>query len=127
MLRTAVEKLRADDLRLLRVSSVYETEPVGFKDQPMFLNQVAEFESELSPRELLARAKDVERELGRVATFVNGPRNIDIDLILCGAMVVESEDLVVPHPRYRERRFVLDPLLELNPDLRDPVTGLRIA
>ena len=127
MLRAAVEMLQAPDLRLLRVSSVYETEPVGFKEQPWFLNQVAEFESELSPRELFNRAKAVERELGRVPTFQNGPRNIDIDLILCGDAVVQSEDLVVPHPRYRERRFVLDPLLELNPELRDPVTGLRIA
>ncbi len=127
MLRAAVERLNAPDLRLLRVSSVYETEPVGFREQPWFLNQVAEFESDLAPRELLNRAKAVEKELGRVPTFVNGPRNIDIDLLLCGDAVVQSEDLVVPHPRYRERRFVLDPLLELNPDLRDPVTGLRIA
>lgn len=127
MLQSAVEKLQAPDLRLLRVSSIYETEPVGYREQPWFLNQVAEFESELSPRELFHRAKNVEHELGRVPTFVNGPRNIDIDLILCGDAVVESDDLVVPHPRYRERRFVLDPLLELNPDLRDPVTGLRIG
>jgi 2-amino-4-hydroxy-6-hydroxymethyldihydropteridine diphosphokinase len=127
MLRAAVERLQAADLRLARVSSVYETAPAGYVDQPWFLNQVAEFDSELSPRELLARARSIENELGRVRTFVNGPRNIDIDLILCGDAVVSSKDLVVPHPRYRERRFVLEPLLELSPDLRDPATGERLA
>ena len=127
MLRAAVEKLQAPDLRLARVSSVYETAPVGYVDQPWFLNQVAEFDSALSPGELLARARSVENAMGRVRTFVNGPRNIDVDLILCGEAVLASEDLVVPHPRYRERRFVLEPLLELNPELRDPVTGERLA
>ncbi len=127
MLRAAVEKLQATDLRLARVSSVYETAPVGYVDQPWFLNQVAEFDSELSPRDLLARARGVENEMGRVRSFVNGPRNIDIDLILCGDAVVASEDLIVPHPRYRERRFVLDPLLELNPELRDPATGEKLV
>jgi 2-amino-4-hydroxy-6-hydroxymethyldihydropteridine diphosphokinase len=127
MLRAAVAKLDAPDLRLLRSSGIHETEPVGYRDQPRFLNQVAEFESELSPRDILNRAKAVERELGRVPTFVNGPRNIDIDLILCGDTVVNDGDLIVPHPRYSERSFVLDPLRELNPELRDPVTGLRIA
>jgi 2-amino-4-hydroxy-6-hydroxymethyldihydropteridine diphosphokinase len=127
MLHAAVEKLQAPDLRLTRVSGMYETAPVGYLDQPWFLNQVAEFDSALSPCELLARARSVENEMGRVRTFVNGPRNIDIDLILCGDAVVATEDLIVPHPRYRERRFVLKPLLELNPNLRDPATGERLA
>jgi 2-amino-4-hydroxy-6-hydroxymethyldihydropteridine diphosphokinase len=127
MLRSAVEKLQAPDLRLLRLSSVYETEPVGlpvgWKEQPWFLNMVAEFESKLTPRELLARAQRVERELGRVRTVRNGPRTIDVDLLLCGDSIVNEDDLVVPHPRYLERRFVLEPLLELHPEMRDPVTG----
>jgi len=79
----------------------------------MFMNAVAEFESELSPRELLERALGVEREMGRVRTVKNGPRNIDIDLILCGDLVVNEPDLVVPHPRYREREFVMKGLREL--------------
>ncbi len=123
LLRFAVERLQAPDLRLLRVSSVYETEPVGLRAQPMFLNMVAEFESSLSPRELLERAQLVEQELGRVRTVPNGPRTIDIDLLLCGDLLVNEDDLIVPHPRYRERRFVLDPLLELNPGLRDRISG----
>jgi 2-amino-4-hydroxy-6-hydroxymethyldihydropteridine diphosphokinase len=89
----------------------------------MFLNMVAEFESSLSPRELLERAQLVEQELGRVRTVPNGPRTIDIDLLLCGDLLVNEDDLIVPHPRYRERRFVLDPLLELNPGLRDRISG----
>jgi 2-amino-4-hydroxy-6-hydroxymethyldihydropteridine diphosphokinase len=127
MLRAAIEKLQAPDLRLLRVSSIYETEPVGLKEQPWFLNTVAEFESSLPPRELLNRALLVEQALGRVRTVPNGPRTIDVDLLLCGDLVVRKDDLVVPHPRYRERRFVLDPLLELNPELRDPISGDRIS
>jgi 2-amino-4-hydroxy-6-hydroxymethyldihydropteridine diphosphokinase len=126
MLRRAVELLQAADLRLVRMSSVYETEPVGLREQPMFLNAVAEFESELSPQDLLARAQAVEQALGRVRTIRNGPRTIDVDLLLCGDAIVDTPELTVPHPRYKERRFVLEPLLELNPELRDPATGERL-
>jgi 2-amino-4-hydroxy-6-hydroxymethyldihydropteridine diphosphokinase len=117
MLRAAVAMLDAPDLRLLRVSRIYETEPVGLREQPMFLNAVAEFESELTPLEILARAQGVERALGRVRTVRNGPRTIDVDLILCGDAVVDTAELTVPHPRYKERGFVLEPLGELRPDL----------
>jgi len=124
-IRTAVQKLQGADLRLIRLSSIYETEPVGLLDQPMFLNAVAEFESELSPRELLNRALGVEREMGRVRAVVNGPRNIDIDLLHCGDLVVDEPDLVVPHPRYREREFVMRGLRELQ--FRDPGASVRPA
>jgi len=126
MLRSAIDKLQAPDLRLLHTSSIYETEPVGFKKQPWFLNMVAEFESSLSPYELLERGRQVEEALGRQRTIVNGPRTIDVDLLLCGDTIVNSPDLTVPHPRYRERRFVLEPLLELNPTLVDPVTKQKL-
>jgi 2-amino-4-hydroxy-6-hydroxymethyldihydropteridine diphosphokinase len=122
-IRAAADRLNKPDLRLLQMSSLYETAPVGLLDQPLFLNAAAEFETELAPRALLERALGVESELGRVRTVRNGPRNIDVDLLLCGNLVVNEPDLVVPHPRYKERRFVLDPLLELNAGLRDPVTG----
>jgi 2-amino-4-hydroxy-6-hydroxymethyldihydropteridine diphosphokinase len=112
-IREAVAKLEAPDLRLVGLSSIHETEPVGLLDQPMFLNAVAEFESDLPPRELLTRALAVERQMGRVRTVPNGPRNIDIDLLLCGDLTVNEPDLVVPHPRYREREFVMRPLREL--------------
>jgi 2-amino-4-hydroxy-6-hydroxymethyldihydropteridine diphosphokinase len=126
MLRSAIDRLQAPDLRLVRTSSIYETEPVGFKEQPWFLNMVAEFESNLFPHELLDRARRVEEALGRQRSIVNGPRTIDVDLLLCGDTIVNSPDLTVPHPRYLERKFVLEPLLELDSTLIDPVTKQRL-
>jgi 2-amino-4-hydroxy-6-hydroxymethyldihydropteridine diphosphokinase len=119
--------LNAPDLRLLRKSSLYETEPIGFRDQGWFLNMVAEFETELFPKQLLHRMQKVERSLGRVRTVKNGPRTIDIDILLYGRAVVKTEELEIPHPRYRERRFTLAPLAELSPQLRDPVTRHTMA
>lgn len=126
-LRKALEKLQARDLRLRRASGLYETEPMGLKEQRWFLNQVAEFETELFPVQLLQRTQRIERVLGRRRTVVNGPRTIDIDIVLYGNAVVRAPELEIPHPRYRERRFVLEPLAELNEGLRDPVTGQSIA
>ena len=123
MLRQALGKLAAPALRLLRTSGLYETEPIGFREQAWFLNLVAEFATELLPKQLLHRTKSVERELGRKRTIPNGPRTIDIDILLYGRTIMESEELTLPHPRYRDRRFVLAPLAELNPKLRDPLTG----
>lgn len=126
-MREALEKLNASDLKLLRSSSLYETAPMGLTDQPWFLNQVAEFETSLLPLELLHRIHHIEKDLGRVRTVVNGPRTVDIDIILYGDTILQSADLEIPHPRYRERRFVLEPLAELAPTLRDPATGEPIA
>lgn len=126
LLRSALQKLESQDLRLRRVSGFYETEPVGLREQAWFLNLVAEFETELMPRQLLHRAQRVERELGRKRTVANGPRTVDVDLLLYGNSVIRCEELVVPHPRYHERRFVLAPLAELNPGLRDPVSGRTV-
>jgi len=95
---------------------------MGLTDQPWFLNQVAEFETSLFPLQLLHRIHRIEKELGRVRTVANGPRTVDIDIILYGNTIMQSAELQIPHPRYRERRFVLEPLAELNPALRDPVT-----
>lgn len=126
-LRSAVEQLTAPDLRLLRLSGLYETEPIGLRDQAWFLNQVAEFETDLMPLQLLRRAQKVERALGRRRTVRNGPRTLDVDILLFGSAVVDCDDLTVPHPRYHERRFVLAPLAELNPALRDPRTHQSVA
>jgi 2-amino-4-hydroxy-6-hydroxymethyldihydropteridine diphosphokinase len=122
-LRTALEQLDAPDLRLRRVSSFYETEPIGFREQPWFLNLAAEFETDLRPEQLLRRMQKVEMNMGRTRTIANGPRTIDIDILLYGNVVMTTGELEIPHPRYRERRFTLAPLAELNPDLTDPVTG----
>ena len=127
LLQTALDQLEGPDLKLLRVSSLYETEPIGLREQRWFLNLVAEFETKLFPKQLLQRIGKVERELGRKRTVRNGPRTIDIDILLYGNSVVKTEALEIPHPRYRERRFTLAPLVELNPELRDPVTRRSMA
>ncbi len=121
MLRDALTLLKAPDLRLTKISSVYETEPQDVKDQPWFLNLVAEAETDLFPMQLLARIHKIERQLGRKRTLAKGPRTIDIDILLFGNAVIDSASLVIPHPRLAERRFVLEPLAELAPELRHPL------
>ena len=121
-LRKALERLASEDVHLLRASRIYETEPVDYKDQAWFLNQVVEAETALFPMQLLARIGRIERELGRTRTVPKGPRTIDIDILLYGAARVATARLEIPHPRMAERRFVLAPLAELAPDLRHPVT-----
>jgi 2-amino-4-hydroxy-6-hydroxymethyldihydropteridine diphosphokinase len=126
-LTKAVGELQARDLRLRRLSGIYETEPMGLREQRWFLNQVAEFETELLPLQLLRRIRRIETRLGRTRVMVNGPRTIDIDIVLYGNAIVKTPDLEIPHPRYRERRFVLEPLAELNASLKDPETGRTVA
>lgn len=108
-------------------SRVYESEPVGYTDQPLFLNQVAAGETGLLPAALLGRLKTIEREMGREATFPGGPRLIDLDLLFYDDWVMAADGLIVPHPRLRERSFVLAPLHELAPEFRDPLTGVTIG
>jgi len=126
-LHQALDQLQARDLRLRRSSSLYETEPMGLRDQRWFLNQVAMFETELFPLQLLQRIHRIERSLGRRRVVLNGPRTIDIDILLYGNTVMKTADLEIPHPRYSERRFVLEPLAELDATLRDPVTHRTVA
>ena len=126
-LHQALDQLQSRDLRLRRSSSLYETEPMGLRDQRWFLNQVAMFETELFPLQLLQRIHRIERSLGRRRVVLNGPRTIDIDILLYGNTVMKTADLEIPHPRYSERRFVLEPLAELDATLRDPVTHRTVA
>lgn len=121
-LRRALELLASDDTRVVRTSSLYETEPQELRHQPWFLNLVAEIETRLFPMQLLARAQKIEKELGRKRIVAKGPRTIDIDIVLYGGFVVDTPQLHIPHPRLPDRRFVLEPLAELAPDLRHPVT-----
>jgi 2-amino-4-hydroxy-6-hydroxymethyldihydropteridine diphosphokinase len=120
-LREALRLLEAGQLHIRRVSSVYETEPQDRKDQPWFLNLVVEAETSLFPRQLLARIHKLERQLGRERAVPRGPRSIDIDILLFGDSVISTPALAAPHPRMAQRRFVLEPLAELAPDLRHPV------
>jgi 2-amino-4-hydroxy-6-hydroxymethyldihydropteridine diphosphokinase len=121
-LRTAREQIAAPDLRVLRESSIYETAPRDVEDQPWFLNQVIECETDLFPRQLLARLQKIERAMGRKKRVPKGPREIDLDILLYGDAVVKTPELEVPHPRLSERRFVLEPLAELVPDKKHPGT-----
>ena len=125
-LESALARLAAPDLRVLRVSSIYETEPVGFAAQRWFMNLVAEVQTDLFPMQLLSRIGKVERALGRVRSMKNGPRTLDVDILLYGKAVIRSAQLEIPHPRMAQRRFVLAPLAELTPDLRHPVTHQTI-
>jgi len=110
---------------VLRSTAPIETEPVGYEDQPRFLNAAARVETTRSPRELLALLLQVERELGRVRGEGPryGPRTIDLDLLLYGGETIDEPGLEVPHPRLHERRFALEPLLELDPGLAVPGRG----
>jgi 2-amino-4-hydroxy-6-hydroxymethyldihydropteridine diphosphokinase len=113
------------ELRLVRVSSLRETEPVGYVDQPQFLNGVAELETGLPARDLLTRLLAIERELGRTRGEgpTLGPRTIDLDLLLYGEETIAEAGLQVPHPRMHERRFALEPLAELDPSAVIPGRG----
>lgn len=124
-LRRALVLLAEDpDVAVVAVSSFRETDPVGYLDQPRFLNGAASVETDLSPRELLSRLLAVERVLGRTRDGPRfGPRTIDLDLLVYGDVTIDMPGLTVPHPRLRERRFALEPLAELDSGLVVPGQG----
>ena len=125
-LRTALAVL-ASIISDLCVSTFHETDPVGVGDQPRFLNAAATGRTVLPARDLLARFLDVEQRFGRTRAYSGAPRTLDIDLILYGGQIVEERDLSVPHPRFRERLFVLEPLDEIASDWVDPATGRTVG
>jgi 2-amino-4-hydroxy-6-hydroxymethyldihydropteridine diphosphokinase len=124
----AAERLAAV-IANLQLSDVVETEPEGdgLGEQPLYLNAVAAGETSLEPRELLEAILGIERAFGRERPYPGAPRTLDLDLILLGDVVVREAGLDVPHPRFRERFFVLGPLASIAPDLVDPVSGLRVG
>lgn len=121
--RALVELVRAG-CALSQVSSIYETAPVGFSDQPDFLNAVAEIETDLGPGELMDALAGIERKIGREETFKWGPRTIDLDILLYGDRTLAEDNLAIPHPEMSKRAFVLVPLAEIAPNARHPASGL---
>jgi 2-amino-4-hydroxy-6-hydroxymethyldihydropteridine diphosphokinase len=121
-LRSAVTQLGVAG-RLLAVSALYETQPVDVPDQPWFLNCVAAIETDQTPRELLQLALRVEAAMGRLRMREKGARNIDIDVVLFGDRIVDEPGLKIPHPAMHLRRFVLEPLVEIAPEVRHPGLG----
>ncbi|MBN7771770.1 2-amino-4-hydroxy-6-hydroxymethyldihydropteridine diphosphokinase [Clostridium aminobutyricum] len=115
-LKQAIELL-SEKVENLHISSLYETEPVGFKEQPWFLNLVLEGDTDLPPQELLHFTQSIEKKMKRIKTILNGPRIIDIDILLYEQEQIEIGDLIIPHPRLLERAFVMVPLYEIAPDL----------
>lgn len=125
---TAARSRLSELLSHARFSPTVETEPVGVPDdQPNYLNAAAVGRSGLTPRQLLDALMTIEREQGRQRAFNNAARTLDLDLLLVGELIVDEPGLTLPHPRFRERRFVLEPLAAIAPELRDPVSGLTVA
>lgn len=126
-LARAVETLSSRGVRVVRQSSIYETEPVDLRQQGWFLNCVVEAETNLMPRQLLNSLLELERELGRRRRVPRGPRLIDLDILFYGSSVIALPELEIPHPRLKNRRFVLVPLKEIAPSLRHPILNKTVT
>jgi len=119
-LRAAIGALPGAGVEVGRISSLYETEPVDYLDQPWFLNCVVEGETKLGALELLHALREIETRMGSKKEFAKGPRLLDVDILLYGNEIIATAELQVPHPRMLERKFVLTPLAEIAPELRHP-------
>jgi 2-amino-4-hydroxy-6-hydroxymethyldihydropteridine diphosphokinase len=126
-LRTAVAALPAAGVELTQASSIYETEPVDLLEQPWFLNCVVQGQTVVPAVELLRSLREIERHMGSRKLIARGPRLIDIDILVYGQHVIDVAELQVPHPRMHLRRFVLEPLAEIAPDLRHPLWRGTVA
>jgi 2-amino-4-hydroxy-6-hydroxymethyldihydropteridine diphosphokinase len=125
-LQQAIRRAKASG-RIVAVSSFYETEPVEFTDQPCFLNCVIALETTADPAQLMRELLRIENEMGRKRTVKKGPRSIDIDILLFGDAVVNTPELTIPHPEMTRRRFVLEPLAEIAPELLHPVSQKTVT
>ncbi len=121
-LRRGLERLKTDGLTVLRISSLYRTSPVDYREQDWFLNMVVEIETLMTPEKLLHHCQAVEEQLGRKRLIEKGPRTPDVDILFYGSEVIRNAGLIIPHPQIAERKFVLVPLAEIAPHLIHPVT-----
>ena len=119
--RIAIERLNAEGIKVKKTSSMYETEPWGFKNQPKFINMVIEAETVLGPEEVLIVLKDIEKNMGRKDTAKWGPRIIDLDILFYNDEIIDQKELKIPHPYLHKRDFVLVPLTEIAPDKTHPI------
>jgi 2-amino-4-hydroxy-6-hydroxymethyldihydropteridine diphosphokinase len=126
-LQDAIEALAGAGAEVIRISSIYETEPVDLREQPWFLNCVVEAQTNLPPLELLLALRAIETHMGSKKLVPKGPRLIDMDILLYGNEAIDAPELQVPHPRMHQRRFVLAPLAEIAPQSRHPISGLTAA
>lgn len=126
-LKETIRLLNEEGVQVGLVSSIYETEPVGYTDQPEFLNMVVEAKTKLSPVELLQTCQRIEKQLGRKREIRWGPRTVDIDILLYNNEVIESEELTIPHPRMHERGFVLVPLHEIAASRKHPMKQKSVS
>jgi 2-amino-4-hydroxy-6-hydroxymethyldihydropteridine diphosphokinase len=122
----ALEMLR-EKVTVGKVSPLYETDPVGYLNQPAFLNAACKGDTALAPDDLLSFVKGIEKRLGREPSFANAPRHMDIDILLYDDLIMESSVLTIPHPRMKERAFVLVPLADIAPDLMLPGEGVSVS
>jgi 2-amino-4-hydroxy-6-hydroxymethyldihydropteridine diphosphokinase len=124
--RFAIDALREKEFTVWKCASLYSTQPRDVEDQPWFLNTVIEVRTLLEPEAVMQACLDIERNAGRVRDVAKGPRPLDIDILLYRDRIVELPNLTIPHPRFRQRRFVLIPLAEIAPNASDPVSGLTM-
>jgi len=126
-LEHAISALREASVDVQRISSMYETEPVDYLEQPWFLNLAVRAKTDLAPAALLRTLRQVEAQLGSKKLIAKGPRLIDIDILLYDDVVVDTPELQIPHPRMHRRRFVLEPLAEIAPNALHPLMGLSVS
>jgi len=122
----AIELLQKKGIVVTKKSSLYETEPWGYKDQPQFINMAIEIETEFNPEELLTVLKNIEREMGREESFRWGPRKVDLDILLFDTIILTEDSLEIPHPLLHKRYFVLRPLCEIASDILHPLLKVSI-
>jgi len=127
-IKTALNLLdKLDNISVMKYSSFYETEPIGYEEQDWFVNAVAKLETSLSPQKLLSAFMEIEQAMGRKRDIKWGPRLIDLDLLLYDQIYMDSPDLIIPHPMMHERAFVLVPLASIDPDINHPIFNKTIG